>query len=98
MATRWPASCFLRWPDTSLIPGGITDNTPRMLPESLAAAIEVSSWPVPPIFRMLRDIGDVPEEDWRRTLNLGIGMILAVGEKDAVRAERILRKMNEPHH
>lgn len=78
--------------------GGITDNTPRMLPESLAAGIEVSAWPVPPIFRMLRDIGDVPEEDWRRTLNLGIGMILAVGEKDAVRAERILRKMNEPYH
>jgi phosphoribosylformylglycinamidine cyclo-ligase len=78
--------------------GGITDNTPRMLPEPLAAAIEVASWPVPPIFRMLRDIGDVPEEDWRRTLNLGIGMILAVGEKDTVRAERILRKMNEPYH
>jgi phosphoribosylformylglycinamidine cyclo-ligase len=69
-----------------------------MLPEPLAAAIEVASWPVPPIFRMLRDIGDVPEEDWRRTLNLGIGMILAVGEKDTVRAERILRKMNEPYH
>ena len=77
---------------------GVGSYAPRMLPESLATAIDVSSWPVPPIFRMLRDIGDVPEEDWRRTLNLGIGMILDVGEKDAVRAERILRKMNEPYH
>jgi phosphoribosylformylglycinamidine cyclo-ligase len=75
--------------------GGITDNTPRMLPGALGAAIDVSSWPVPPIFKLLRDIGHMPEEDWRRTLNLGIGMILAVGEKDAVAAGRLLRKMGE---
>ena len=76
--------------------GGITDNVPRILPADLAAAIEVAAWPVPPIFRLLRDIGNMPEDDWRRTLNLGIGMILAVGEKDAIRAERILKKMGEP--
>jgi phosphoribosylformylglycinamidine cyclo-ligase len=78
--------------------GGITDNTPRMLPSQLAAAIEVSAWPVPPIFTLLRDLGNMPEEDWRRTLNLGIGMILAVGEKDAVAAERLLKRMGEPNH
>jgi phosphoribosylformylglycinamidine cyclo-ligase len=78
--------------------GGITDNTPRMLPSQLAAAIEVSAWPVPPIFTLLRDIGNMPEDDWRRTLNLGIGMILAVGEKDAVAAERLLKRMEEPHY
>jgi phosphoribosylformylglycinamidine cyclo-ligase len=75
--------------------GGITDNTPRMLPGQLAAAIEVSAWPVPAIFTMLRDLGNMPEEDWRRTLNLGIGMILAVGEKDAVAADRLLKRMGE---
>lgn len=75
--------------------GGITDNVPRMLPEQLAAAIEVSAWPVPPIFKMLREIGNMPEEDWRRTLNLGIGMILAIGEKDIIKAERLLKKMGE---
>jgi len=37
----------------------------------------------------------MPEEDWRRTLNLGIGMILAVAEKDAVKAERLLKKTGE---
>jgi phosphoribosylformylglycinamidine cyclo-ligase len=75
--------------------GGITDNTPRMLPNQLAAAIEVSAWPVPPIFTLLRDLGNMPEEDWRRTLNLGIGMILAVGEKSALAAERLLKRMGE---
>ena len=78
--------------------GGITDNTPRMLPEQLAAAIEVSAWPVPPIFKMLREIGNMPEEDWRRTLNLGIGMILAIGEKDTIKAEHLLKKMGETFH
>src|SRR5712692_3645674 len=36
--------------------GGITDNAPRMLPDQLAAAIDVSAWPVPPIFKLLREI------------------------------------------
>ena len=76
--------------------GGITDNVPRILPADLAALIDVAAWPVPPIFRLLRDLGNMPEDDWRRTLNLGIGMILVVGEKDAIRAERILKKMDEP--
>ena len=40
----------------------------------------------------------MPEDDWRRTLNLGIGMILAISEKDTVRAERVLKKMGEPYH
>jgi len=78
--------------------GGITDNAPRMLPEDLAASIDVDAWPVLPIFRMLRDIGNIPEDDWRRTLNLGIGMILAVGATNAVRAERLLKKMGEPSY
>ena len=40
--------------------GGITDNTPRMLPEGLAAAIDTSAWKMPPIFEMLRSIGNIP--------------------------------------
>ena len=78
--------------------GGITDNAPRMLPEDLGAVVDVEAWPVPPIFRMLREIGNMPEDDWRRTLNLGIGMVLAVGEKNAARVERLLKKMGEPSH
>jgi phosphoribosylformylglycinamidine cyclo-ligase len=75
--------------------GGITDNTPRMLPAHLAAAIDVSAWPVLPVFKLLREIGNMPEDDWRRTLNLGIGMILAVGEKDATRAAHLLQRLGE---
>lgn len=75
--------------------GGITDNTPRILPKGLGVRIERASWPVPPIFEMLRKIGDVPEDDWRRTLNLGIGMIFVVSPRDLLKAEKILRKLKE---
>jgi len=78
--------------------GGITENTPRMLPKGLAAEITTGSWPVLPVFEFLREIGDVPEDDYRRTFNLGIGMILAVGERQARKAEKILDDLREPHY
>jgi len=70
--------------------GGITDNLPRILPKGLAASIDTSAWRVPPLFRILQRIGNVPEDDWRRTFNLGIGMILVVPEVEASRAEKLL--------
>jgi phosphoribosylformylglycinamidine cyclo-ligase len=75
--------------------GGITDNTPRMLPAGLAAAIDTSTWRVPPLFEALRHIGNVPEDDYWRTFNLGIGMIFTVPTKAANRAESILLKLGE---
>jgi phosphoribosylformylglycinamidine cyclo-ligase len=77
--------------------GGITDNTPRMLAEGLAAAIDTSSWRIPPIFELLRRLGNVPDDEYRRTFNLGVGMILAVPKREAARAESILKRLREPH-
>jgi phosphoribosylformylglycinamidine cyclo-ligase len=78
--------------------GGITDNTPRMLPEGLAAEIHTDAWTIPPIFELLRRLGTLPEDDYRRTFNLGIGMILAVPRVQARRAEDVLRKLGEPFY
>jgi phosphoribosylformylglycinamidine cyclo-ligase len=77
--------------------GGITDNTPRILPERAAIVVDSASWPAPPIFELLRRLGNIPEDDWRRTFNLGIGMILVVAKKDRAKAEKILRRLGEPH-
>lgn len=77
--------------------GGITDNTPRMLPVGLAAEIDTAAWTIPPVFEAMRRIGKIPTDDYRRTFNLGIGMILAVGEADAGKAERVLNRLREPH-
>jgi phosphoribosylformylglycinamidine cyclo-ligase len=66
-----------------------------MLASGLAAEIQTQSWPVPAIFELLRKIGNVPEDDYRRTFNLGIGMIVAVAEKQAAKAEKALRRAGE---
>jgi phosphoribosylformylglycinamidine cyclo-ligase len=75
--------------------GGITDNTPRMMPRDLGVAIDTGSWRIPPLFELLRRIGDMPPEDYRRTLNLGVGMILAVPERGTARAEAVLKRLGE---
>ncbi|MDP9170494.1 MAG: phosphoribosylformylglycinamidine cyclo-ligase [Acidobacteriota bacterium] len=75
--------------------GGITDNLPRVLPKGSAAAIDTSSWQTPPLFEMLRHIGQIPEADWRRTFNLGVGMILVVPARKAAAAESQLKRMGE---
>ena len=75
--------------------GGITDNTPRMLPKGLGVEIDTASWQVPALFEALRHIGEMPLDDFRRTLNLGVGMIFAVGARGAARAEQVLCKLGE---
>jgi phosphoribosylformylglycinamidine cyclo-ligase len=75
--------------------GGISDNTPRILPKGLSASIDTSAWIVPPIFELLRSMGKVPLDDYRRTLNLGVGMILAVSAKRVDKALKILTKRGE---
>jgi phosphoribosylformylglycinamidine cyclo-ligase len=75
--------------------GGLTDNTPRMLPDGLAAEIKLGSWPVLPVFEYLKNLGNIPDEDYRRSFNLGVGMVLAVGRKEARDAEKILRRLGE---
>lgn len=63
--------------------GGVTENTPRMLPKSLRPVIDYSSWPRPELFRWLQETGHVEETEMRRTFNLGLGMILCVAEDKA---------------
>ena len=75
--------------------GGITDNTPRILPNGLGARIDLGTWPVLPIFEVLKKIGKIPEHDWRRTFNLGIGMIFVVSSKKLSAAGKILDGLRE---
>ena len=58
--------------------GGLTENVPRMLPDSLAAEIEIGSWEVPGVFRWMRE--SVEPKEMARTFNNGVGMVLAVEE------------------
>ena len=58
--------------------GGFIENVPRMLPEGLAARIELGSWPVPPIFDVIERAGSVDHMEMFNIFNMGIGMVVAV--------------------
>jgi phosphoribosylformylglycinamidine cyclo-ligase len=76
--------------------GGLTDNLPRILPKGCAAEIHLGSWPRQPIFNLLQKIGNIPEDDLRRTFNLGIGMVLAISPKRLDIVSRVLDNLREP--
>jgi phosphoribosylaminoimidazole synthetase len=63
--------------------GGLTENTPRALPPGVAPRFDWKAWERPDVFKWLQDAGNVPEDDIRRTLNLGIGMIAVVAKDRA---------------
>ncbi len=58
--------------------GGIVENTNRVIGENLKIKIDWNSWDIPHIFNLIKDQGDVPVEDMRKSFNLGIGMILVI--------------------
>jgi phosphoribosylformylglycinamidine cyclo-ligase len=66
--------------------GGIADNFERVLPGGVRAEIQRSAWTVPPVFRWLKQLGNVAESEMFSVFNMGIGLILAVpaGVADAV--------------
>jgi phosphoribosylformylglycinamidine cyclo-ligase len=69
--------------------GGIVENLPRVLPEELAARIEIASWRVPVLFSALQELGQIDQDEMWHTFNMGIGMICIVPAATAALAERL---------
>lgn len=69
--------------------GGLTENVPRVLPEGTGVEFRLGSWPVPPVFELIRDTGNVAAGEMLRTFNMGIGLVAVVAreEADAVMAD-----------
>ncbi|ATO49793.1 phosphoribosylformylglycinamidine cyclo-ligase [Brevibacillus laterosporus] len=75
--------------------GGFTENIPRMLPDGLQASITLGSWPVLPIFKLIEKTGNINQQDMFLTFNMGIGMVLAVAQKDAEYVLKMLQEAGE---
>ena len=84
--------------------GGITDNTPRILPADVSAEVQLGSWPVLPIYDLIAKRGNVPHDDMMRTFNMGLGMLLIVSPRDPAHSNRLPQKAprevleDRPHH
>lgn len=63
--------------------GGYYENIPRALPDGMGADIDAAAWPVPPVFRLLKEWGNVDWREMYRTFNMGIGMMIIAGADEA---------------
>ena len=75
--------------------GGIVGNTMRVVPKGLRLKVDWRAWERPAIFKLIQQAGNVPEEDIRRTLNLGIGLLCIVRASDADKFLVALKKKKE---
>lgn len=74
--------------------GGFDENIPRILKEGQGIYVKEGSWPILNVFKFLEKYGNVPHREMFNIYNMGIGMILAINEKDVKQAQDILAKYN----
>ena len=75
--------------------GGLIENLPRVLSEGVEVKIDYKSWTAPEIFPWLQKMGNVADEEMRRTFNCGIGMVLVIDKNDAEEIKDVLEKSGE---
>jgi phosphoribosylformylglycinamidine cyclo-ligase len=75
--------------------GGLTENVPRMLPDSLAATLDHTTWTRPAVFDWLQQAGRVSDDEMNRVFNCGIGMAVVVAADRADAAIAFLRAQGE---
>lgn len=75
--------------------GGLLENLPRILPEGLGAEVDLSAFPLPPVFAWAREEGNLPQDELLTTFNAGIGMVLVVRAAAAAAIREGLRAQGE---
>ncbi len=75
--------------------GGLVENIPRVLPDSVVAEIQKAAWEMPPLFSWLQENGNVADDEMHRVFNCGIGMAVIVAREDAEKAIALLRESGE---
>ena len=73
--------------------GGFKGNLARILPTGMQAVIDTTTWSVPPLFKLLASLGNLPQEELYRTFNMGIGMIIVLSPKGALEARSLLPEL-----
>src|SRR5687768_1865644 len=63
--------------------GGLTKNLPRIFPARSRAVIQRRTWPIPPIFTVLQNMGRIERDEMYRVFNMGIGLVVVVAQHDA---------------
>ncbi|GMF38291.1 unnamed protein product [Phytophthora fragariaefolia] len=75
--------------------GGLLENIPRVLTKDLAVDIDCASWPLPPVFKWLQQMGNLSNTELARTFNCGIGMVLLLPEANVAEVTRQVEATGE---
>ncbi len=75
--------------------GGIVGNTKRVVPRNYKIQIDWTSWQVPEIFNLIKETGNIDDEEMRRVFNMGIGLIAIVDKNDLPNIKSISEKLSE---
>ena len=75
--------------------GGFIDNIPRVLPDSVAAHVNLDAVSVPKVFGWLARVGGMSEREMLRTFNCGVGMVAAIAAGEAERLVTHLTQQGE---
>ncbi len=85
------SACFIKG-IAHITGGGFYSNLTRVLPGGYGVLIKKKSWRIPRVFKFIKDMGEIPEEEMYRVFNMGIGMALFV---DRENADSVLKKLEE---
>ncbi len=75
--------------------GGFVENIPRILPKSVTAHVDASSWTLPPVFDWLREAGNLKPLEMAKTFNCGIGLVVIVSADGAEQTRKIFENHGE---
>lgn len=75
--------------------GGLIENIPRVLAKHHAVEIDCSSWELPPVFKWLQKVGNLPTAELARTFNCGIGMVLVVPQENVGKVTSMVQEAGE---
>jgi len=75
--------------------GGIVSNTNRVLDEEQEVEIDWNSWEIPPVFNLIQDLGNVSDEEIRKSMNLGLGIIYIIKPDGAAAFEEHMNHIEE---
>lgn len=73
--------------------GGFQENIPRVLPRGCGARVETGSWPLPPLFSLMRSVSGLDDAELHRTFNMGIGMVVVTAPENA---DAVRQMIEEP--
>jgi phosphoribosylformylglycinamidine cyclo-ligase len=72
--------------------GGLSENLPRVLPDGIAAHVELTRWEAPAVFGWLAEQGHLDDAEMLRTFNCGIGLVLVV---EAAKADTVMAALRD---